>query len=64
MPYLAVEGDGSEHIFYYRPVREGGMWALDGPMHDYLDDSMELPKGFIEKHIGRKLTWDDDPVEF
>ena len=26
--------------------------------------SVELPKGTIEKLIGRKLKWEDDPVEF
>lgn len=26
-------------------------------------DGVELPKGSIEKLIGRKLTWKDEPVE-
>lgn len=29
----------------------------------YQGHSIELPKGNIEKIIGRKLTWDDNPVE-
>ena len=27
------------------------------------DISVELPNGTIEKLIGRKMTWEDDPVE-
>ena len=30
---------------------------------DSIDDYVDLPIGSIEKLIGRKLTWDDDPVK-
>lgn len=30
---------------------------------DAVDLVVELPKGSIEKLIGKKLTWEDDPVE-
>jgi hypothetical protein len=33
-----------------------------GAAYAYYD--IPLPEGTIEKLIGRKLTWEDDPVEF
>lgn len=32
----------------------------DGP---FIDPAVSLPKGTIEKLIGRKLTWNDEPVK-
>lgn len=75
MAWLAVDYDGFEHIFDEKPHRipfDGedsfltGVWkACD----DVIDNSMveiygiDLPRGSIEKLIGRKLTWKDEPVE-
>lgn len=37
-------------------------WSSD--TNDFLPfDGVELPKGSIEKLIGRKLSWIDEPVE-
>lgn len=37
-------------------------WSSD--TNDFLPfDGVELPKGSIEKLIGRKLSWVDEPVE-
>ena len=38
-------------------------WDIRGVTTDACDYSIILPMGSIEKLIGRKLTWDDDPVE-
>lgn len=29
----------------------------------YIDEPKEFPKGSIKKLIGRKFTWNDEPVE-
>lgn len=56
MAYVAVDEDGREFIYERQPKRMrltfwGGEYA-----------QIQLPKGSIEKLIGRTLTWDDDPV--
>lgn len=35
----------------------------DNPDEGFEDIALELPKGSIQKLIGRELTWDDEPVE-
>ena len=42
-------------IEYYNPK--------DTPKTGYMPKWIYLPKGSIEKLIGRKLTWDDEPVK-
>jgi hypothetical protein len=71
MGWLAVDKDGTESIFITKPIRNNTLyvdlehtkyaeiWNTD----DYEDIGIELPKGSIEKLIGRKLTWEDEPVE-
>ena len=59
MAWLAVDKNGDEYIYSYKPYRDcckGEIWLLDG-------DYVKLPKGSIKKLIGRDLTWDDDTVE-
>lgn len=65
MPYVAVDKDGSEWSFSrQKPHRDDDMWVIS--IH-YLqrDSTTEKPlkKGSIEKLIGYKLTWEDEPVE-
>lgn len=55
MAYGAVDKDKSEHIFEIEPLREG--WFFHEAQYE------KMPKGSIEKLIGRKLTWEDEPVE-
>ena len=60
MAYLAVNKDGREIITdnlrnTHRNER-GGYWYCGSQI-------VELPKGTIEKLIGRTLTWDNEPVE-
>ena len=60
MAYVAVDEDGLECIFTYKPIRDEDVdsaWQAD------IGDYFELPKGSIAKLIGRELTWSDEPVE-
>ena len=56
MAWLAVEKNGDEYVFDYKPYRENNYWFCE-------ICGVELPQGTIKKIIGRNLTWDDDPVE-
>lgn len=65
MAWVAVDGMGIEWISASKPYRNNGLQNWE-PLYkdDYvLIDMIELPKGTIEKIIGRELTWDDEPVE-
>ena len=58
MAWLAVDKNGDETMFRFRPCRYDSecIWT----------DSLayiEIPKGTIKKIIGKDLTWDDEPVE-
>lgn len=57
MAFVAVDKDGTELIYELCPKRYEMCWQL------YRSECVELPKGSIEKLIGRKLTWEDDPVK-
>lgn len=64
MACLAVDRDGTEWIWSYRPLRNKyrGRWeSLYSEEGEY--QSVELPKGSIEKLIGKILTWADEPYE-
>ena len=58
MLWICVDKDGKEYIYSSEPIRDGDSFItyVSG------DSFRELPKGSIEKLIGRKLTWDDEPV--
>ena len=53
MAWLAVCDNGEEYIFKNKQV----------PLWLELDKGIKLPKGSIEKLIGKKLNWRDEPVE-
>ena len=66
MSWLAVDKNGTEAIFNIKPIRDTNeikpipeMWALLN-INAYC---IHLPKGSIEKLIGKKLTWEDEPFE-
>lgn len=62
MLWLVVDNDGTEKLFYKKPVREPNERAWV-----YLRENetiIKLPKGSIERLIGVKLTWSDEPYEF
>lgn len=59
MAYLAVSKGGYEYIFEVKPFRTlGDTWDVAQPYSGF-----RIPKGSIKKLIGRKLTWEDEPVE-
>lgn len=65
MAWVAVDKDGNEAIFAFKPVMNGKYW------HDWqitiemetFDSLIPLPKGSIKKLIGKDLTWEDNPIE-
>ena len=75
MAFLAADYDGMEHVFDEEPQRIPfdekephltGIWKVHDNVIYYSIVEMygiELPRGSIEKLIGRKLTWEDEPVE-
>lgn len=58
MVWVAIDKDGSEHIFDTKPWREDGHYMPNGDW----DANIVLPKGSIKKLIGRELTWNDEPL--
>lgn len=64
MAWLAVDEDGCEYIYNTKPYELGGFWYNSVPDDKSIElHFMELPNGTIEKLVGRKLTWKDEPVE-
>lgn len=59
MTWLCVDKNGSELAFDGPPTRTEKSWTIS---YD-ATSCVELPKGSIEKLIGRKLTWRCNPVE-
>ena len=75
MAWLAVNKNGEEGIFTYKPYRvdpiesiyklwEPEIWS-DRDVSKYGNECTEIsiPKGTIKKLIGRDLKWEDSPVE-
>jgi hypothetical protein len=56
--WVAVDKDGEELILDHKPkiIRKNEYWYRDS-------SNISIPKGSIEKLIGRTLTWVDKPVE-
>ena len=70
MAYVAVNKDGSEVIYDFLPIREinfNEFWMAQDIVYkdgwEIDPQEVGLPKGSIEKLIGKKLTWEDEPVE-
>lgn len=64
MCYLCVNEDNKEYVFDYEPVREDGYWDFQEDKHgEPIGSMIELPIGSIEKLIGKKLSWKDNPYE-
>lgn len=62
MTWLVVNGNGDELIFEVKPKRSryGQWWELPRRYLGY--PFLDLKKGTIEKIVGRKMTWEDEPV--
>lgn len=59
MAYVAVNKDGTEYIYPEKPFRLTESWT--GIKMN--TTPIALPKGSIEKLIGKTLTWKDKPVK-
>lgn len=59
MAWVAIDKDGIEYIYQFRPKRSIDMFVSISEYSIWL----ALPKGSIKKLIGRNLTWEDNPVE-
>ena len=65
MAYLAVNENGTEVISEGEPIRDKGFWHREEWVEgEWYEATIEITKGTIEKIIGKKLSWDDEPVEF
>ena len=60
MAWVAVDKNGEEWVFEYKPIRSENCFVLQ-----YSDGEgfLNLPLGSIQKLIGHELTWEDEPVE-
>ena len=58
MAWYAVDLDGSECRYEYKPVRTTDIWLLDGDGN--ID---ELPSGTIKELSGKVLTWENEAIE-
>lgn len=68
MAWLAVDKDGQEYLYLDKPERHIHYNVFKSDEIDFeiwvsYGDNVKLSKGSIEKLMGRKLTWDDEPVE-
>ena len=57
MVWVAVDNDGTEWLFEDIPHR------MNEDQFGCRGYEIEIPSGSIEKLIGRKLTWSDEPIE-
>ena len=59
MVWVAVDYNNTECVFTMKPSRSPyKTWSVTA-----YGNYIELPKGSIEKLIGKKLTWNDEPVK-
>ena len=75
MAWVAVDKNGNEGIFRYKPYRKDPIESIyklwepeywtDADSSDYgnEDGEVPLPKGTIKKLIGKDLDWSNEPVE-
>ena len=69
MAWLSVNENGHENISMGKPFRGWGrMWEHEEKVcieseWGTVSTIIEIPIGTIEKIIGKKLTWEDDPIE-
>ena len=69
MAWIAVDNNGNEKISMGKPFRGwGNMWECEEEVcieseWGTVSTIIDIPIGTIEKIIGKKLTWEDEPVE-
>lgn len=59
MAWLAVDKNGNELIFQFRPRKTDSQYL---PLYSY-SMWLLLPKGSIKKLINKDLTWEDGPIK-
>lgn len=61
MAYLAVDKDGKEQVFQQKPYwnTKYESWFRESRSEN---ERVVLPKGSIQKLIGRTLTYEDEPI--
>ena len=64
MVYLFVDKDGTEGCANETPNRDFGEWRGWKTVYGEECTITTLPKGTIEKLIGRVLTWDNEPYYY
>ena len=58
MVWYAVDLDGSECRYEFRPIRTTDVWLING------DGNIDvLPSGTIKELTGKELTWEDEAIE-
>lgn len=71
--WLSVSTSNTEFISEVKPIRVNfpgyGYWDIDDDDPEASEQGLQtmiLPPGTIEKLIGKKLTWEDEPhqIEF
>lgn len=66
MAWLCVNRRGEEAVCDCPPIRNNnyGVWesftSIEGELIDF---QIELPRGSIQKLIGKTLTWGDEPIQ-
>ena len=61
--YLVVDESETEYKTKFKPERMYGNWIFPENEEINFSKVQVLEKGSIEKLIGKKLTWEDEPVE-
>ena len=61
MGWLAVDGDGTELFFREKPEKyeAARKWVTN---ESDMEDALELQGGSIERFVGKKMKWEDEPV--
>ena len=68
MAWVAVDKEGRECIYQFRPKRGNDQFLPKRrnipfiPLYEY-SMWITLPKGSIKKLIGRDITWKDGPIK-
>lgn len=64
MAWLAVDKNGTEKIFNYKPVKLATFPDIWSP--NYIPGVecyyIKLPKGSIRRLINKDITWNDEPI--
>ena len=57
-------GRWNDEKYHFLPKDEPNYYGVHHVVYEHHNSRIILPKGTIEKIIGKKLKWKDDPVKF